>query len=497
MIRAATCIATLLAVPLLAQAPAPTTYDIVIAGGRVMDPASATDMIANVGVAKGRVAAISRQRLAGRLTIDARGLVVAPGFIDILARPTVHRDGQRFKVTDGVTAVLGMHGGPALIPAWYEARQKAGSLHHFGTTVGHAGSVTGGPADAGLRETAGVTDRYKAANDEQLAEMIRVGEQALRDGAVGVGFGLEYVPGSSRLETFELFRLAAKHGVPCHLHVRFSDPIPPGTNFEALEEVIAAMALSGAAAQVVHINSTGGTWTMRTSLELLDLARARGLDLAADVYPYTAWSTGLSSARFDPGFLENFRIRYEDIELVTTGERLTEETFKKYRAQGGVNVIAHAMPEEELVLALKHPQVMIGSDGVIENGRGHPRGAGTFARLLGRYVRDQRVLTLMQALGKMTIMPARRLEKAVPAMRRKGRLSVGADADITVFDPAAVRDRATFQNPAQASEGIRHVLVAGVPVVVDGVVREGVAPGQPIRRPLGARTGTGPGAEAR
>jgi hypothetical protein len=244
------------------------------------------------------------------------------------------------------------------------------------------------------------------------------------------------------------------------------------------------MALSGAPAQIVHINSTGGTWTMSKSLELLDLARKRGLDLAADVYPYTAWSTGLSSARFDPGFLENFRIGYGDIEVVTTGERLTEETFKKYRAQGGVSVIAHAMPDAELILALKHPQVMIGSDGVIENGRGHPRGAGTFARVLGQLVRDDGVLTLMQALRKMTIMPARRLEKAVPAMRRKGRLSVGADADITVFDPATVRDRATFQNPAQTSEGIRHVLVAGVPVVVDGAVQEGVKPGKAIRRPL-------------
>jgi N-acyl-D-aspartate/D-glutamate deacylase len=484
MSRSTACVAILLTASLHAQAPPAASYDLVIAGGRVMDPASGADRVAHVGVANGRVAAISTGRLAGRRTLDARGLVVAPGFIDILARPTVHREGQLFKVTDGVTSVLGMHGGPAVIPPWYAAREQAGSLHHFGITVGHAGSVTGGPEDAGLREKAGVTDPYKAADEAQIAEMVRVGDRALRDGAIGVGFGLEYVPGASRLETIELFRLAARHGVSSHLHVRFSDPIPPGTNFEALEEVIAAMALSGAPAQIVHINSTGGTWTMSKSLELLDLARKRGLDLAADVYPYTAWSTGLSSARFDPGFLENFRIGYGDIEVVTTGERLTEETFKKYRAQGGVSVIAHAMPDEELILALKHPQVMIGSDGVIENGRGHPRGAGTFARVLGQLVRDDGVLTLMQALRKMTIMPARRLEKAVPAMRRKGRLSVGADADITVFDPATVRDRATFQNPAQTSEGIRHVLVAGVPVVVDGAVQEGVKPGKAIRRPL-------------
>jgi N-acyl-D-aspartate/D-glutamate deacylase len=142
-VRSLCILASLAGAPLVAQAPPPTTYDIVIAGGRVMDPASGTDMVANVGVVNGRVAAISKQRLAGKRTLEARGLVVAPGFIDILARPTVHREGQLFKVTDGVTSVLGMHGGPAVIPPWYEARQKAGSLHHFGTTVGHAGSVTG------------------------------------------------------------------------------------------------------------------------------------------------------------------------------------------------------------------------------------------------------------------------------------------------------------------------------------------------------------------
>jgi N-acyl-D-aspartate/D-glutamate deacylase len=452
--------------------PSAREYDIVVTGGRVIDPDSGRDAAANVGVLDGRIASISTRPLMGRRQIDATGLVVAPGFIDILAAPSREFQGQTFKVMDGVTTVVGMHGGPVDITKWYDERVAAGSLHHYGTTIGHAS----------LREAVGVTDRYAAATDAQAEQMVRLAEKGIESGAIGIGFGLEYVPGASRLETFELFKTAARFDVPCHLHIRFSDPDPPGTNFEALEEVIAAAAISGASAQIVHINSTGGTWTMQKSLEFLSGARLRGLDIMADVYPYTAWSTGLSSARFDPGFRENFRIDYGDIELVSTGERLTEESFKKYRDQGDVSVIAHAMPEADIVMALRHPLVMVGSDGIIQDGRGHPRGAGTFARVLGRYVREQRQVSLIEALRKMTIMPARRLERSAPAMALKGRIKEGADADLTVFDLATISDRATFQAPATFSEGVKYVLVNGTVVVDAGKVVDGVKPGRAMRR---------------
>lgn len=446
-------------------------FDVVILNGRVMDPESGADMVTNLGIRNGRVSAIASGPLRGRTTIDAEGLVVAPGFIDILANPPRERQGQQMKIMDGVTTVVSMHGGPVDIPAWYADREQAGSLNNYGTTIGHGS----------LREAVGVTDRYAAATDSQIRQMVDLAQRGIANGAIGIGFGLEYVPGASRMETFELFRVAASLDVPCHLHMRFSDPTPPGTNFEAIEEVIAAAAISGASAQIVHINSTGGTWTMQQSLRLLEDARAQGLDIAADMYPYEAWSTGLSSARFDEGFRERFRIDYGDIELVSTGERLTEETFRKYRQQDDVSVIAHAMPKTDLVAAIRHPLVMIGSDGIIQNDRGHPRGAGTFARVLGRYVREEGHLSLMQAVEKMTIMPASRLARAAPIMTRKGRIKVGSDADITVFDPDAIIDRATFQEPAQFSEGVRYVLVNGVVVVEGGRLREGAAPGQPIR----------------
>jgi dihydroorotase len=214
---------------------------------------------------------------------------------------------------------------------------------------------------------------------------------------------------------------------------------------------------------------------------MIDGARARGLDITTELYPYTAASTYLQSALFEPGWQERFAIGFKDVQWAATGERLTEESFARYRARGGF-VVIHMIPEDALRAALTHPTVMIGSDGVpLTNGGGHPRGVGTYARVLGRYVREEKLLDLMTALRKITVMPAERLQPFVPAMRRKGRLQLGADADLTVFDPARVIDRATYEQPAQYSEGIRHVIVGGTFVVRDEQIVPNVLPGKAIR----------------
>jgi dihydroorotase len=205
--------------------------------------------------------------------------------------------------------------------------------------------------------------------------------------------------------------------------------------------------------------------------------------VTTEFYPYTATQTRLESAIYNDGWQEAFGITYKDLQWVATGERLNAESFARYRKEGGA-VIGHAIPEESSRLAAATPWVMVASDGRIENGKGHPRGVGTFARVLGRYVREQKALSLMEAIRKMSLLPAKRLEKVVPGMRLKGRIKVGADADLTIFDPATVIDRATFENPAQYSEGIKHVLVGGVFVVRDEKLVEGVTPGKAVRRPL-------------
>jgi dihydroorotase len=215
---------------------------------------------------------------------------------------------------------------------------------------------------------------------------------------------------------------------------------------------------------------------------MIDSARARGLDITTEMYPYEAGATNLRSPVFDPGFRERMGIDYGDLLWPATGERLTAESFERYRRTGGP-VITFFIPPDALRAALAHPDVMIASDGVrLISGEGHPRGVGTHARVLGRYVRDEQWLTLPDAIRKMTLLPAKRLEAWVPQMRGKGRLNVGADADITIFDPTRIIDRATYQDPAQASLGVIHVLVNGASVVRNSSLVAGATPGQAIRR---------------
>lgn len=205
-------------------------------------------------------------------------------------------------------------------------------------------------------------------------------------------------------------------------------------------------------------------------------ARSQGLDVTTELYPYTAASNPIESAMFDEGWQKRLGIVHQDLQWVATGERLTAESFARYRRTGG-RVIIHMIPETIVHGAIASPLTMIASDGV----KGHPRSSGTFARVLGRYVREVQALTLGEALRKMTLMPAQRLERRVPAMARKGRLRVGADADITIFDPAVIGDESTYEQPARESRGIHHVLVNGELVVTNGQRQPGSAPDKAIR----------------
>jgi dihydroorotase len=259
--------------------------------------------------------------------------------------------------------------------------------------------------------------------------------------------------------------------------------LEPETGMNALEEVIAAAATTGAPLHVVHITSMGLKFTPQL-IEMVEGAQKHGLDVTTECYPYTASSTYLQSAIFDEGWQEKYGITFKDLQWADTGDRLTAETFAQYRKQGGI-VVIHEIPADAARAAVSNPIVMIASDGMpITGPKVHPRGQGTFSRVLGYYVRQEKALDLMIALRKMTLMPAQRLEKRAPMFKDKGRIRVGADADITVFDPSRVIDKATFEEPLQNSEGISFVLVNGVPVVKDGRLVEGVFPGRAARAPI-------------
>jgi N-acyl-D-aspartate/D-glutamate deacylase len=462
----------------LPGAGAERPFDLVIRGGRVMDPESGLDVVREVGVRDGRIAAIDAGPLEGRAVIDARGLVVAPGFIDLHAHG---QDAENYalRAADGVTAALELELGTADVDRFYAAREGRAPIH-FGASVGHIPvrmAVMGDPGEFLPPATAAAATTV--ASDAQVDDVRARLRAGLDRGALAVGMGIQYTPAASRWEIVEVFREAARAGASVHVHLRYNGTREPLSSTTALQEVLAAAAVTGAPLHVVHVHSTSLGATAR-HLRLIEEARARGLDVTTECYPYTAGMTDIASGVFDEGWRESLGIDYQDLLWAATGERLTAETFAAYRKTGGM-VAVFSIPEEAVRAAVAHPLAMVASDAVMHGGKGHPRSAGANARVLGVYVREQRALSLMDAVRKLTLMPAQRLEKRAPVFKDKGRVRVGADADLTLFDPETVRDLATWAAPTTPPAGIPYVIVAGVPVVERGVLRKDVLPGRGLR----------------
>ncbi len=455
---------------LSAQSTADAVYDRVILGGHVMDPAAKLDAVRNIGLVGGRIAVITTQAISGRDTVDARGLIVAPGFIDLHAHGQT-RDTYRFYSLDGVTTSLELELGTSDVAAWYRER-SAGERINYGVSIGHIKVRMSVMHDSGT--VMPVSDgAYRAASPAQIGEIAKRIEIGLTEGAVSIGAGFPYTPAATRDELLAAFRVSAKTKTPIHVHIR------PGV--AGLKEALSLAGETHAPLHVVHINSAGLAETP-VMLEMINEARAQGHDVTTEAYPYDAGMTEIQSATIQDTYRAAPDERLAELEWPGTGERLNRESFERYRRMGGP-VVIHTNTEQMVAVAINSPLTIIASDAYWQNGTGHPRTTGTFAKVLGRYVREAHSLSLMEAIRKMTLMPAQRLEARVPAMRQKGRLRVGADADITIFDSATVVDRSTYREPSLSPVGIQHVIVNGVSVVANGRAVEDVAPGKAVRAP--------------
>jgi N-acyl-D-aspartate/D-glutamate deacylase len=460
-------------------------YDLVLEGGRVMDPETAMDAVRNVGIRDGKIVRISSEPLSGRRVLHTGGLVVAPGFIDL------HQHGQdlasqRVKALDGVTMALELEIGAPDVNQFLKT-MEGHSLIHYGTAASYVAAralAFGAPLPGGtiLPKSGPATDQ--PATHQQIESMRERLRAELDAGGLAIGMGIQYTPGATRLEVIDMFRLAVERRLPVYTHVRSQGRIEPGSSIEAIGEVIGAAAVTGASLHIVHINSS----CLRDAMECLSMvegARARGLDVTTEAYPYIAGMTAINSAHFNPGWQQQMGVSYSDLVLPDTGEHLTGQRFEELHNSSTTHMVLIFSNTQEVVdSVIPHPLVMIASDGLV----GHPRNAGTYSRVLAQYVREKGTITLMDALRKMSLMPAEVLERSTPAARQKGRLQEGADADIVVFDPGTISDRSTFAKPMEPSVGVRYLLVGGTIVVSEGRIVPDLFPGRALLGP-GKRSG--------
>lgn len=433
-----------------------------IFGGRVIDPANHVDGLYNLLLEDGKVAWIGSERPEAENCINASGKIVTPGFIDIHIHEDPVQDGKirqcifPMMLRQGVTTAVGGNcGGNVHDPIDYlNIVDRDGAAVNVALYAGHEY----------FRIDAGAVDIYGGSTERQRQEMAKNIRAALDAGCVGVSFGLRYVPGADKEEFFRAAECCRESKKPIASHVRDdADAI-----FESIEELIEAGRAFDIPMQISHIGSMAGFGQMEAVLKQVEAYQAEGLDVMLDCYPYFAFSTRLGTPTYDPGWLDRYHCGYDVLEFCDgkyQGKRATKETFEEMRRDfPQCLTVCYVMKEADIRLAFRHPSVMLGSDGITDNGRGHPRCAGTFPRFLSEFVKNGD-LTLYQAVEKMTAMPAKRL-----GLKNKGHLGVGADADVTIFDYETIQDRATFAEPALPPVGIEYVLLDGEIVLKDGEI---------------------------
>jgi N-acyl-D-aspartate/D-glutamate deacylase len=484
-------------------------YDAVLRGGRVIDPESGLDAVRDVAIAGDRVAAVGVGLRAGRQEADVAGQVVTAGFIDLHSH--AHDLGSaRLRVTDGVTTALELEAGVTPVAAAYAAVGAAGRPVNYGFAASWAmarmdvlagvtfdGSI--GPLFANL----GNPRWGRAAAPPEIDRILGILESEVADGALGIGLLVGYAPGAAPEEYLRVAALAAASGVPTFTHSRDLIEFTPDGAIDGAEEIVRAAGETGARMHYCHVNST----TMRHAdrvLALVERAQRAGARVSTEAYPYGAGMTGIGAAFLAPERLAERGLTPRSIIYAPTGEEVASAArLNELRATdpGGLAIIRQLDdddPNDQALLLryLTFPGSVIASDAMPLTWIGaapepaawplpaaaltHPRTAGTYARSIST-LRRNGGLSLPEILAKCSLHPAVLLQDRVPAMRRKGRVSEGSDADIVVFDPDTITDQATYSDSTRPSTGIRHVLVNGTFVVRDGKLDTNAQPGRPVR----------------
>ncbi|MEQ9520281.1 MAG: amidohydrolase family protein [Parvibaculum sp.] len=480
------------------------SYDLIIKNGRVIDTETGLDRITDVAISNGRIEAIGDNLTDAPQLIDASGLVVAPGFIDLHSHAVFSDAGQFFHLSDGVTSALELEAGahPVGDPL---SRFPNGSFINYGSAAGYLNArlavkdgiyrAHSGDKGLALANVFGVYGATRAAlgyplhamfeesSDADIDATLLAIKQDLDDGAIGIALLADYMSeGLSTHELRRIFEFAAdnKQIIITHMRrpARRGDPA-------GLNEMLQMAEETGAALHICHINSNALN-AIDTFLGMIRDARSKGVDVSTEAYPYTASSTLIGANAFSRDWRRMYGTDYSDIEDPETGQRLTEQSFNELRtSEPNHAIIQHVSKPEWLNPAIAEPDVIIASDAMPKptmDFRVHPRGIGTFSRVVGPMVREG-VLTLNDAIAKMTLLPAQRLERMAPSFAHKGRLQPGMDADITIFDATTVTDRATYADPNQTSEGIIHVIIAGQIALTDSKVVDTVRAGGALRAP--------------
>jgi Amidohydrolase family len=485
-------------------------HDLVLRGGRVIDPEADRDQVADVAIVGGRIAGVGDALGPAVNELDVAGHVVTAGFIDLHSH-TADIPGLRLRALDGVTTALELEAGVSPVEPAYRQAAVEGRPINYGFAASWA--LARMEAVAGV-EFDGRLGTFLAniaspawqgpASPSQIAAILTRLSADLADGAIGIGLLVGYAPGSDPAEYLQVAALAAEAGVPTFTHARDLIELAPNALIDGASEIVRAAGETGAQMHYCHINSTSLRHIDRVQ-DLVSRARAAGSRVSTEAYPYGSGMTGIGAAFLAPERLHERDLTPTDLTYARTGERVaSDERLRELRASdpGGLAIIRHLNEDDPADLAvmlrsMTFPDAIVASDAMPLTWAGpvpdhltwplpetaftHPRTAGTFSRALRLLGAQNGPLGLTETLRRSSLLPARLLEPCVPAMRRKGRLQAGCDADIVVFDPVTVTDQATYARPTRPPVGIKHVIVNGTLVVRDADVVPAALPGQPVR----------------